>query len=145
MENPGGPAIPILSYGNIEGQWPLLCLDREEGGRRELKANYKRLCPSSSSRGRLSLPPTGNGANANWDKNDGDCSFCVATRSFLAPLSPLFTCGVAVVDVRSRQVYKPSVVFFWHFSVETDMEQLHHVPCISTLHHGPNISTNQLH
>ena len=95
MENPGGPAIPILSYGNIEGQWPLLCLDREEGGRRELKANYKRLCPSSSSssRGRLptSLPPTGNGANANWDKNDGDCSFCVATRSFLAPLSPLFT------------------------------------------------------
>ena len=56
MENPGGPAIPILSYGNIEGQWPLLCLDREEGGRRELKANYKRLCPSSSSRGRL--PPS---------------------------------------------------------------------------------------
>ena len=53
---------------------------------RKMSANYKRLCPSSSSR----PPQTVYGANANWDKNRGDCSFCVATGSFLASPSPLF-------------------------------------------------------
>ena len=33
-------------------------------------------------------------------------------RSCLKKISPLFSCGVAVVDVRSRQLYKSSVVFF---------------------------------